>query len=48
VKLVVLPSCEVIRDPNKASYDVLDWVITREWMDRFVVAAKWAPEEEPS
>lgn len=45
VKITVLPSCQVIRDPNKMSFQQLDWVITRHWMDRFVASDKFAPDQ---
>ena len=46
VKVTVLPSCQVIRDPNKSSFQDLDWVITREWKDRFVMADKYSPDTQ--
>lgn len=46
IHLIALPSCEVIRDPNKQNFNELDWVITRKWNDKYLVADKWAPEEQ--
>ena len=43
VRIQVLPSSEVIKDPNKSRFEDLDWIITREWSNRFKVADKWAP-----
>lgn len=43
----MLPSTEVIRDPTKSTYKQNDWVITRDWMDRFTAADKYAgPKNE--
>lgn len=43
VTIRALMSSEVIRDPSKQSFESLDWVITREWSSKFVMADKWAP-----
>jgi len=46
ISIRALPSSEVIRDPNKSNFEQLDWVVTREWHDRFYVADRYAPEPE--
>lgn len=43
IKIQVIPSSEVIRDPNKQKFDDLDWLITREWVSKYEVADKYAP-----
>jgi hypothetical protein len=42
IDLKVISATEVIRDPNKTDYNELDWIITREWSDRFKVADTFA------
>ena len=45
IKIQVIPSSEVIRDPNKQKFEDLDWIITREWVSKFEAADKYAPEQ---
>jgi hypothetical protein len=48
IDLKVISATEVIRDPNKTDYNELDWIITREWSDRFKVADTFAAIEQPN
>lgn len=40
------PPSDVIKDPTKSSYDQMDWVIVRNWSNRFAAADEWAGSDE--
>jgi hypothetical protein len=40
------PISDVIKDPTKSGYDDLDWVIVRDWDNKYNVADRWAALEE--
>lgn len=45
IKIQTIAASQVIRDPNKQEYGQLDWIITRQWTDRFKVADQYTPQQ---
>lgn len=46
-ELVLVPTWDVFRDDRKPSWSALDWVIVRRLINKWDVAARWAPEVPP-
>lgn len=42
--LHIVPTWDVFRDEYKKSWEDLDWVIVRRYLNKWDVAAQWAPE----